>query len=146
VGFLGENLGVLYSLKLWAGMIPYGIVYVFLGQMCWLLALQKSPPVYISIGTTFLFILSLIWSALLLDVLPTTPQFIGSAFLTVSIGSSIAEIIHTHKANDSLSTSLLSSPTTGGAADTSLDERMLSDTDPESPYTRKGVMRGANTT
>ena len=97
---LGERLGRLYSATLWIGMVPYGLVYVFLGQMCWLLALQKASPLYVSIGTTLLFILSLIWSAVLLGVFPTTPQWIGSVVLTLSIASSVAEIVHNHRAKN----------------------------------------------
>ena len=47
---LGEDLGILYSSKLWFAMIPYGIVYVFAGQLCWLTSLQNANPVHISIG------------------------------------------------------------------------------------------------
>mmetsp|Transcript_18261 Transcript_18261/g.26680 ORF Transcript_18261/g.26680 Transcript_18261/m.26680 type:complete len:312 (+) Transcript_18261:473-1408(+) len=89
---LGENLGNLYSSKLWIAMAPYGFVYVFGGQICWLLALQKASPISISMGTTFLFVLTLCWSAALLGVLPTTAQWIGSAFLVTSILSSVVEV------------------------------------------------------
>jgi drug/metabolite transporter (DMT)-like permease len=90
---IGEDLGGLYSPELWHYMAPYGLVYVFCGQVMWLTALQRATPLLLSIGTTTLFILNLIWSAGLLNVWPTVPQWIGSAFLAVSIASSAAEII-----------------------------------------------------
>lgn len=94
---LGNKLGPLYSVQLWIGMLPYGIVYVFLGQTCWLQALQCAPPVYVSVGTTMLFIMSLMWSAILLGVYPTNAQWIGSSVLALSIASSVSEIFYNHK-------------------------------------------------
>ena len=105
---------MLYSPKLWVAMLPYGTVYVCIGQMFWLMAIQKVIPLYISIGTTCLFILILMWSAALLNVWPTMAQWIGSSFLFVSIVSSVTEIIYNHNRSgpvENLSDVLLPIPT-----------------------------------
>lgn len=137
-------------------MVPYGLVYVFLGQMCWLLALQKASALYVSIGTTLLFILSLIWAAVLLGEFPTTPQWIGSAVLTISIVSSVSEILHNHwaksKEPDELPTpsehGLLAKPAGDSAADISnatgaeLNPILASLSGSESPPSPRNLRKG----
>lgn len=89
----------LYNYRLWTYIGPYGIVWVFGGQVFWLLALSNVSSVTLSVGTTCLFVLTIFWSIVALGQLPTDSQWVGVAIITASIASSIAEKIHAARAN-----------------------------------------------
>lgn len=92
--FMGGDTMELYNSRLWTYIGPYGLVWVFGGQVFWLLALSNVSPVTLSVGTTCLFVLTIFWSIVALGQLPTESQWIGVAIITASIASSIAEKIH----------------------------------------------------
>ena len=61
-------------------------MYVTLAQSVWLTALARaSPQTIISVGTTALFVLTLIWAMVILGDFPTGPQWIGSGFIVAAI-------------------------------------------------------------
>ena len=68
-------------------------MYVTLAQSVWLTALARASPQTISVGTTALFVLTLIWAMVILGDFPTGPQWIGSGFIVAAIASSIARSI-----------------------------------------------------
>ena len=84
---------------LWLYMIPYGIIFVFGGQIFWLMALSTTSPQVVSIGTTTLFVLTIMWGMIILQKIPTKAEWIGFCILSVSIVSSILEKIHTPRKN-----------------------------------------------
>ncbi len=86
----------LRNATLWLYMIPYGIIFVFGGQMCWLMALSTASTQAISIGTTTLFILTILWGIIILKKIPTKEEWIGFSILSVSIVSSVCEKLY-HK-------------------------------------------------
>ena len=69
------------------------MLYVTLAQSVWLFALSNAAPKTISVGTTTLFVLMLVWAMLLLDSFPTGAQWLGCAFITTSIASSIVRTV-----------------------------------------------------
>jgi len=79
---------------LWKYMVPFSIIYVYIGQVVWLMTLSRVTPLSISVGTTFLFTLTILWSIVLLKVLPDRAQMLGAGVITISIASSVAEKIH----------------------------------------------------
>ncbi len=85
----------LRNATLWLYMIPYGIIFVFGGQIFWLMALSTTSPQVVSIGTTTLFILTILWGMIILQKIPTKEEWIGFSILSVSIVSSILEKMHT---------------------------------------------------
>ena len=92
----------LYTAKVWVYTLPYGFVYVFLGQVSWVTALKVVKPVPITVGTSALFALNLAWAAGLLSSYPTTSQWVGAAFIVTGISSSLAETLYkdAHKAQE----------------------------------------------
>eukprot|EP01064_Diplonema_japonicum_P019328 TRINITY_DN2802_c0_g1_i1.p1 TRINITY_DN2802_c0_g1~~TRINITY_DN2802_c0_g1_i1.p1 ORF type:complete len:358 (+),score=47.38 TRINITY_DN2802_c0_g1_i1:64-1137(+) len=88
-----ESLSMIYSQELWTYMIWYGIVYVFLGQYFWTIALKECPPVTLSAGVTSLFPLQVFWSVVILGTAPTFPEKIVTAVLVVIVASCTAEIL-----------------------------------------------------
>ena len=95
--FMGDDVMELYSLKLWTYMLPYGIVYVFGGQVFWLLALSNVSSLTLSVGTTCLFLLTIMWSVFLLKQVPTSSQWVGVGVISLSIASSVAEKLYVAK-------------------------------------------------
>jgi drug/metabolite transporter (DMT)-like permease len=87
----------LYSSKLWLTMLPYGFVYIFIAQILWIHSLTTVPPTTISIGTNLLFILALIWSALLLRTYPTITQWICASMITIGLALNITETLYKSK-------------------------------------------------
>lgn len=111
---LGEDLMMLLNPKLWRWIGPYGIIYVFLAQILWLNTIVLCRPLTVSIGMTFQFILTILWSMIILQQLPTPSQWLGFAVISLSIGSSIAEKLHTSRA---LRHTRLASADEGGGTD-----------------------------
>jgi len=91
MGDPGMNLS---SPQLWMYMVPFSIIYVYIGQVVWLMTLSRVTPLTISVGTTFLFTLTMLWSVVLLKILPDRAQMLGAGVITISIASSVAEKIH----------------------------------------------------
>lgn len=83
-----ENI---YSAELWAQMAWYGFLFITVTQYAWLTALKRCRPAVISRGTSFMFILNLLFAAAIMRQTPTTSQYIGSAFIVLSIGSGLLE-------------------------------------------------------
>jgi drug/metabolite transporter (DMT)-like permease len=98
------DLGVFaYSLgQFWTNIVWYGVVYVALGEMTFLTAVVKADPIAISVGTTSLFVLTVLWSMAIQRQLPTGPEWIGSAFITASVVSSIIREIRLNKPDGAL--------------------------------------------
>ena len=88
LGVFGYGTGLF-----WANILWYGAVYVALGEILFLVALIKADPTVVSVGTTSLFVLTILWSMAIQQELPTGPQALGSAFITASVISSIAREI-----------------------------------------------------
>jgi len=84
---------VLLEAKAWGLTLPYGFVYVFMGQVAWTTALQLAEPVHLSVGTSALFPLTLAWSAVLISSVPDTSQGLAAAFIVAGIASSVAEVM-----------------------------------------------------
>merc|ERR1711972_1039908 len=87
----GSNLGLvdLYTKAYWSQVWWYALLYVSLAQTVWLTALAHADSTTISVGTTTLFVLTLLWAMALLDSFPTGPQWLGSLFIGASVVSSI---------------------------------------------------------
>jgi len=85
----------LYNVVFWLYMLPYGLVYIYSAQVLWLTTLSVVSPSTIGIGTTSLFPMSLVWSAVLLQQYPTSSEWIGSVFIIVGIIFSLVEVITT---------------------------------------------------
>jgi drug/metabolite transporter (DMT)-like permease len=130
----------LRNATLWLYMIPYGIIFVFGGQMCWLMALSTASTQAISIGTTTLFILTILWGVIILKKVPThspthsltysltqvptKEEWIGFSILSVSIVSSVLEKLY-HEPSKSqedmdIRTKLLSDPGLEGSGNVDL--------------------------
>ena len=90
----------LYSAKVWMYMVWYGFVFVFLGQVCWLTALTSTSPLTVSVGTTTLFIFTIMWGIIILGKLPSKEEWIGFAIISFSIISSIFEKLYNQKVDD----------------------------------------------
>lgn len=91
----GSNVGLvdLYTKAYWSQVWWYALLYVSLAQTVWLTALANADSTTISVGTTTLFVLTLLWAMVLLDSFPTGPQWLGSFFIGASVVSSIARSI-----------------------------------------------------
>jgi drug/metabolite transporter (DMT)-like permease len=89
----GSTIGVerLYDWHLWRCMLWFGCVFVLLGQALWLLALRDCDPGLISLGTSFMFILNMIWAAILLRRYPTNGEYLGGAIIFLSVVSGLWE-------------------------------------------------------
>jgi drug/metabolite transporter (DMT)-like permease len=87
------NKDSLYSSRLWVLMLPYGFVYVCLGQVFWIHAVKKVSPIIIAVSTNFLFILIILFSALLLREFPNIGQWAAICFILVGIAVSMLEEI-----------------------------------------------------
>ena len=85
------------SMELWKYAMPYGFIYIFVGQVAWVTALAVNPPVVLSVGINILFCLNLVWSGILLNVYPTKESWVGSGFIFASIAVAIYESVHYHK-------------------------------------------------
>jgi hypothetical protein len=135
--FMGENVMELYNVRLWAFIGPYGIIWVFGGQVFWLLALSSVSSLTLSVGTTCLFVLTIFWSISVLGQMPTNAQWIGVGIITASIASSIMEKIHTAKSAGApeevtVSPLLILQSTTNDAADpTALYSKLADDEEAE---------------
>lgn len=84
----------LYSARLWKQMVWYGLVFVTIGQFVWLTALRRCRPQAISLGTSSLFLLNMLFSVLILGKPPTGAESVGGAIILVSITSSLLEARH----------------------------------------------------
>lgn len=94
---LNVTLGASDSLgtgKLWVAMLPYSIVYIFLGQICWNGALKTVPPLVLSLATNLLFVLALIWAAIILATFPNQAAWVGAACIMIGLISSALEILY----------------------------------------------------
>ena len=91
---IGEDVMMLWNPRLWTYIAPYGIIYVFLAQIFWLLAIVHCSPLTVSVGTTLMFCLTILWSISLLGQMPTSAQWLGFSVISLSIMSSIAEKLH----------------------------------------------------
>merc|ERR1712217_555771 len=91
----GSEIGFadVYSKAYWSRVWWYALLYVSLGQALWLTALAHADSTAISVGTTTLFVLTLLWAMALLNSFPTGPQWLGSLFIGASVVSSIARSI-----------------------------------------------------
>merc|ERR1711972_1113368 len=91
----GSTLGFadIYSKAYWSQIWWYALIYVSLAQIFWLTALAHADSTAISVGTTSLFVLTLLWAMAVLDSFPTGPQWLGSSFIGASVVSSIARSI-----------------------------------------------------
>ena len=74
-------------------MLPYGFVYICLGQVCWIHAVKEVSPIIIAVSTNFLFILTILFSALLLREFPNIGQWAAICFILVGIAVSMLEEI-----------------------------------------------------
>eukprot|EP00449_Zooxanthella_nutricula_P000758 CAMPEP_0198501180 /NCGR_PEP_ID=MMETSP1462-20131121/8566_1 /TAXON_ID=1333877 /ORGANISM="Brandtodinium nutriculum, Strain RCC3387" /LENGTH=342 /DNA_ID=CAMNT_0044230209 /DNA_START=117 /DNA_END=1145 /DNA_ORIENTATION=+ len=83
----------IYTQAYWSQVWWYAVLYVSLAQTLWLTALAHAGSTAISVGTTSLFVLTLLWAMAVLDSFPTGPQWLGSAFIVASVLSSIARSI-----------------------------------------------------
>ena len=95
------------SMELWKYAMPYGFIYIFVGQVAWVTALAINPPVVLSVGINILFCLNLAWSALLLNVYPTKESWVGAGFIFASIIVAIYESYRVHTRNGRDISSLL---------------------------------------
>jgi drug/metabolite transporter (DMT)-like permease len=75
--------------ELWRTMWWYGLLYITVGEGMWLVALKEADPLLVAVGTTSVFVLTILWNIAIQDVFPTDAQYAGSAFLLLAIGSSI---------------------------------------------------------
>merc|ERR1711972_913827 len=91
----GSALGFadIYSAAYWKQVWWYALIYVSLAQTMWLTALAHADSTAISVGTTTLFVLTLLWAMALLGSFPTGPQWLGSLFIGASVVSSIARSV-----------------------------------------------------
>ena len=85
------------NMELWKYAMPYGFVYIFVGQVSWVTALAINPPVVLSVGINVLFCLNLAWSGLLLNVYPTKESWVGAGFIFVSILLAIYDSVNYNK-------------------------------------------------
>ena len=83
-----ENI---YSVHLWVEMAWYGTLFITVGQFVWLTALSRCRPQAISMATSSMFLFNLAFGAIILGASPTQSQYIGSAFIVASLGSSLVE-------------------------------------------------------
>jgi hypothetical protein len=90
----------LYDAKLWTYMGWYGLVFVFGGQVSWLMALTSATPLSISVGTTTLFVLTIVWGIAILQKIPSKEEWIGVSVISLSILSSIMEKLSNKKVID----------------------------------------------
>lgn len=84
----GRSLRILYSWDLWRVMLWYGLVFVTALQSAWLYALKNCTSELISTISSSLFVHNIIFSVIILNHPPTTPQYVGGAIIVVSIISS----------------------------------------------------------
>ena len=98
----------LYKAKAWILTLPFGFIYVFMGQVAWTTALQRAKPVYLSVGTSALFPMTLTWSAIVINTFPNTSQWVAAVFIVLGIASSVSEAMYkdAKKENDGNSSSL----------------------------------------
>ena len=85
------GLSYVYSRELWRAMAWYGPVFVLLGQLVWLKSLQLCAPGLISLLTSFMFVLNMVWAVLLLGRSPTHAEYIGGSVIFASIVSGLVE-------------------------------------------------------
>ena len=93
---LGLNKGKIGQLSngtLWLYCLPFGFIYIFLGQITWLISLDRNSPVVINIGTNVLFILALIFAAIVIQQYPNKSEWVSSVIILISIISSMWEIV-----------------------------------------------------
>lgn len=81
----------LYDWHLWKCMLWYGVVFVLVGQALWLLALRFCDPGLISLGTSFMFVLNMVWASILLRRFPSHGEYLGGAVIFVSVVSGLLE-------------------------------------------------------
>lgn len=77
--------------ELWLIGLPYGFVYLFLGQTAWIDCLTTVEPFIIAVSTNLLFLLSLTWSAVVIQIYPNSAQWVASAFILLGVFISIYE-------------------------------------------------------
>lgn len=86
--------GQVASGTLWLYCLPFGFVYYFLGQIAWLKTLELNAPVTINIGTNILFIVSLLFAAVIIkQYIADASQWVASSIILLGIVSSIYEIV-----------------------------------------------------
>ena len=88
-----SNAGSLSHGILWIYILPYGFMFIFLGQIARRTALELNSPVKISLGTNVLFILSLIFAAAIVQQYPNVNQFVASSIILLGIVSGLSEIL-----------------------------------------------------
>lgn len=81
----------LYDWHLWRCMLWFGVLFVLVGQALWLVALRQCDPGLISLGTSFMFILNMVWAAILLRRFPSHGEYLGGAVIFVSVVSGLWE-------------------------------------------------------
>ena len=86
-----QQLNGLYSRTLWLYSLPYGFVYIFIGQISWVTALSINDPITLSVGINVLFCLALAWSAAILNTFPNESESVGVAFVIGAIVMAIYE-------------------------------------------------------
>ncbi|GMH99046.1 hypothetical protein TrST_g8317 [Triparma strigata] len=92
-----NNRGYL-NVELWENLWWFALVYVTLFQAVWLFALQNAKSVHISVGTTGIFLLSLMWAYFIVPGTSLTgSQIISCAVIAFGVVSGIARGIYQAK-------------------------------------------------
>ncbi|MGB5962664.1 MAG: DMT family transporter [Coleofasciculaceae cyanobacterium] len=80
-----EHFADAWSPFLWQWMLVYGGVIVALGQSCWFIGLKNSTPSKVSLASSFSPIAGIIAAYLILNEVPTLPQYIGGSVVLAGI-------------------------------------------------------------
>lgn len=94
---LEGNQDTLTDPILWMYMLPYGFIFMFSGQLSWLTALEANPPITLSIGSNFKFVLTLLFGIAINNQIPNVGQAVASSIIFIGIVSGVAEIILSEK-------------------------------------------------
>ncbi|GMH66779.1 hypothetical protein TL16_g04505 [Triparma laevis f. inornata] len=85
-----ENNAGYLNVELWKNLWWFALIYVTLFQAVWLFALQNAKSVHISVGTTGIFLLSLMWAYTIVQGTALTgPQIISVGVIMFGVVSGI---------------------------------------------------------
>ncbi|GMI40933.1 hypothetical protein TrCOL_g5628 [Triparma columacea] len=90
-----SNTAGYLNVSLWENLWWFALVYVTLFQAVWLFALQNAKSVHISVGTTGIFLLSIMWAYFIIPGTSLTgPQIISCAVIAFGVVSGIVRGIY----------------------------------------------------
>jgi drug/metabolite transporter (DMT)-like permease len=85
-----ENNEGYLNVVLWKNLWWFALVYVTIFQAVWLFALQNAKSVHISVGTTGIFLLALMWAYVMIPgTALTDPQKVSCGVITLGVLSGI---------------------------------------------------------